>query len=161
MKREFKVSGPVLAFTLVFALVFVMKLGLGGENDLAADFSLASLGRIFEASRHLLIIQSFFHTTLMLTGIPLLVTLIAFCFWLGIGRRSSNARWLTVGALALVLQIAGYYCVYLVTDRELTWHLGTSNLRLFVQLWPSLLLLLFMGLRSFSDSASTPVRPNL
>jgi hypothetical protein len=136
---------------LPFILVLSMKLGLGGESDLAADFSLASLGRIFEGARHLMIIESFFRTMIMLTGAPLLVTLIALCFWLGFDRRSGNSGWIAVGGLALALQFAGYYFIYLITDRDLAWHLGTSNLRLFVQLWPSALLLLFTGLRPFSN----------
>jgi hypothetical protein len=143
---------------LPFALVVATKLVVGGESDLAADFSTASLGRIFEASRHLMIIESFFRTLITLTGVPLLVALIALCFWLGFAKHSDNTRWLAVGATALALQFAGYYFIYLITDRDLAWHLGTSNLRLFVQLWPSVLLLLFVALRPFPNQP--PLDPN-
>jgi hypothetical protein len=46
-----------------------------------------------------------------------------------------------------VIQISGYYFVYLITERDLRWHLDTSNLWRFVQLWPSVLFLIFMGCR--------------
>jgi len=139
-----------MAFPL--ALVLAMKLAVGGDSDLAGDFSTASLGRIFEASRHLMIIEWFFRTIVMLTGVPLLVMLIALCIWTGFPRRSGGERRIAVGVTALALQLAGYYFIYLITDRDLAWHLGTSNLRLFVQLWPSALLLLFMSLPPFPNS---------
>ena len=58
----------------------------------------------------------------------------------GTGRR-------TVG-LCLLLQLSGYYLVYLFTHLPLAWHLETSLSRLYVHLWPSLVLLLCLYLRS-------------
>jgi len=57
--------------------------------------------------------------------------------------------------LALSFQLSGYYFIYLITERDLAWHLDTSNLRLFVQLWPSVLLVLFVGLPSFADEVES------
>ena len=138
---------------LPLALLMAVKLGVGGESDLAADLAWTSIGRIFEWTRHQMIITSFLKMTLMLAGFPLLVLLLCLGVWLGFAGRSGESRWLAAGALALSLQLAGYYFVYLITERDLAWHLGTSNLRLLVQLWPSALLLFFVALGPFASPA--------
>lgn len=58
------------------------------------------------------------------------------------GREELRRRaWL---ALPVVALLAADFGVYLVTTADLTWHLGTSNIRLLVQVWPALLLVAFL-----------------
>jgi hypothetical protein len=58
------------------------------------------------------------------------------------------ATGVATAALALVLVLGGYCAVYLFTPNDLAWQLNTSLSRLYGQVWPSLLLLLFMVLRT-------------
>lgn len=136
-------------------LLLVVKVSLAGENDLAADFSLASLARIFDLGRHAEILVSFARTLVMLAGIPLLALIVALGVWRRFRRATEASRGIAAVAFALLLQLSGYYFIYLTTERDLAWHLGTSNLRLFVQLWPSALLLFFVGVRPFEEPEST------
>jgi hypothetical protein len=135
-----------------------VKASLGGESDLANDFRGAALSRVFEGARHQMIAASFAESLILLAGVPLLLVLLGIGVWVCLrgtnsnpGNASADIR-LRVGTLALGFQLAGYYFIYLITDRDLAWHLGTSNLRLFVQLWPSALLLLFAAFRPLSRS---------
>ena len=66
------------------------------------------------------------------------------------GLRSDPTRRPELVAIAVALAgiAAGYYAVYLLTPRDLAWHLETSARRLWLQLWPSALLGLFLGLRA-------------
>jgi hypothetical protein len=136
---------------LPLALLLALKLAMGGENDLAADLTWQSLTQVLDLSRHQLIITSFAKMTLMLVGLPLLTLLLAMGFWLGIPRHSTHSRYLAACTLALTLQLAGYYVIYLITERDLAWHLGTSNLRLLIHLWPSTLLLFFVATPPFEN----------
>jgi len=43
---------------------------------------------------------------------------------------------------------AGYFIIYLITPRDLAWHLLVSLNRLFLQLFPSLLFTYFMIVRT-------------
>ena len=138
------------------ALLVLMKVTVAGSSDLVTDFELGSLARIFEVERHLQIMTSFARTLLMLTGVPLLAVLFVVAVWRGFVRDRPSAHGTAPMAIALLLQLSGYYFVYLITERDLAWHLGTSNLRLFVQLWPSALLLFFVGLQSFETADSKP-----
>ncbi len=54
---------------------------------------------------------------------------------------------LQTGAI-LLLMLAGYFFVYVMTPLDLTYHLVTSLNRLFLQLWPSVILLVFMIART-------------
>jgi len=58
---------------------------------------------------------------------------------------------------ALLAMYAGYFCTYVVTPLDLTWHLNTSLDRLYAQLWPSLLLLVPAMFRSAEEVATTTV----
>lgn len=138
-----------LAFPL--AVLLAMKFMVEGENDLATDFTVDSLRRIFVLARHEEILVSFARTLLILTGVPLLVLILGLCLWAVSGRQIREKPPLLSAMIAIALQFSGYYFVFLVTERDLAWHLDTSNLRLFVQLWPSVLLLVFIGLPALGD----------
>lgn len=60
-------------------------------------------------------------------------------------RRGSARSGLFRSWLALCLVGAGFYAAYLVTPYPLDWQLRTSLSRLFIQYWPSLVLLAFLG----------------
>jgi hypothetical protein len=57
-------------------------------------------------------------------------------------RRLVRSEWTLAGLL--VLTLAGYYGVYLLSPFELHWHLDSSLVRLLLQLWPAALF--FWGL---------------
>jgi len=144
-----------MGLTLPLTLLLVMKLCVGGESDLASDFSIGSLERIFDLARHREIVVSFAQTLLRLTHLPLLLLIAGLCSWWALKRRNRGAVSIATVMLALSFQLSGYYFIYLITERDLAWHLDTSNLRLFVQLWPSVLLVLFVGLPSFADEVES------
>jgi hypothetical protein len=51
----------------------------------------------------------------------------------------------------LVLMMAGYFFIYLISPYDLSWHLGTSLDRLILQLWPSFVFLLFFVVRTSEE----------
>ncbi len=55
--------------------------------------------------------------------------------------------------------LASYYLVYVTTPFDISWHVSTSVDRLLVQLWPALVLTVFLGLQSsVSQSAVQSLR---
>jgi hypothetical protein len=63
-------------------------------------------------------------------------------------RKIPEAPALVSATLVIVLLFSVYLAVYIVTPRDLAWHLHTSLARLYSQLWPSVILLFFMLLRT-------------
>jgi hypothetical protein len=109
------------------------------------------LGQILGAFAHEFGAMSFgwYHPIL-----PVIALAIALRF--EIGRR----RDLLFTAAILAAMLAGYFGVFLITPNDLKWQLDTSLSRLIVQLWPSLLLIAFAGLRAPEKLAvETPAVP--
>ena len=69
--------------------------------------------------------------------------------------RERRGDLLLAGVIPLVT-LAGYLCVFLVTPQDLKWQLDTALIRLVAQVWPSLLLFSFAGLRA-PESSGIPV----
>ena len=70
--------------------------------------------------------------------------------------KRQNASVLSCGLLVLAL-LAGYFGVYLTSSNDLAWYLSTSLNRLFVQLWPLMLLTAFLGLRRPEELATVEI----
>jgi len=82
-------------------------------------------------------------------------------YWIGAGtsadptaRRARNL----IGAI-LTMMVGGYFAVYVITPRDLAWHLSSSMTRLAAQLWPSLILLIFLASRSVDGAAESGSAP--
>ena len=65
--------------------------------------------------------------------------------------------WASVATLGLTL--AGYFAIYLITPRDLYWHLRFSLSRLFLQLWPATLFLFFVFVAPPQPSQNAPNPP--
>ncbi len=125
----------------------VQKWTLGGASDFIAGNS-ASLVRAntLDASRHGQIwraMLSLWGEQVDATALGLAIgLLIAYRFARrGNASRGSDRRiGLAVIVTALGLQSIGCYAAYLLTPHDLQWHLKTSVHRVFVQMWPSLIL---------------------
>jgi hypothetical protein len=62
-------------------------------------------------------------------------------------------------ALGLILTLAGYFFIYLITPYDIYWHLRFSSARLFLQLWPGTLLLVFLSTGHAQNEAEHSVAP--
>jgi len=130
------------AFPVLVILFF--KLAVAPQNDLIANSTHATLLGILNPERHIAILK--YAGNLFLSfgkwTISPMIPLFAFVALRG-GDRSMlrSSGWLT-GFAILAIMTLGYYCVYLTTPHDLSYHLKTSFDRLMIQLWPSFLLLL-------------------
>jgi len=141
----------------VFLVIAWFKLSVAPPSELFSN-SATRVHKLLDPTRYWVILKWFvkgfflFGHWLLLPGTLLLM---AFYFAApakehrksGIGFRSS--------VLALALTLGGYFAIYLITPYDLYWHLRFSLTRLFLQLWPSAILLLFLSLapRSHKDSS--------
>ena len=76
-------------------------------------------------------------------------------------QRTTRNPIFHASVIALALTLAGYFAIYLITPRDLYWHLRFSLNRLFLQAWPSVIFLFFLvagGQSSQIESNSAPKR---
>ena len=133
-----------LLFPLTVVLLY--KQFLAPPNDL---MTLKTLAQLFELQRYEVIFQSLREHSLNQgwwpgLGLPITLALYGLLVWFEVPSR----RIAGLLGLTLLLQLAGYIGIYVLTPHELTWHVDTSFERLLLHLFPTLLFLFFYLIRS-------------
>jgi hypothetical protein len=141
---------PILSVTLYF------KFALAPAADpLVAQPVAGALARLQDPGRYATIARAFWSETLMLgdgwrhPAVALGILAAVLRFRVAPGQR----KWTIFTGTTVVLVLAGYFCAYVITPASLEWHLSTSLGRLYMHLWPSVLLLFFVALRRPEDTA--------
>jgi 4-amino-4-deoxy-L-arabinose transferase-like glycosyltransferase len=134
--RSFRGFGFFTAAAAVTLLsVWYFKVWIAPPNDLLANQGVGTLDLVRDGSRHRIILSSLLHEGAKFGEWTLCPFGVMALYLVGQGNR----RWARVEFVApviLILMLAGYYGVYLVTPYDLSWHLGSSLNRLLLQLWP-------------------------
>jgi hypothetical protein len=155
---------PILLINLYF------KTQLSPVNDLMAGFGpAAAAAKLTDFSRYAEIAKAFFITGISFTqglidlrvgmqlnpGAVSILLLIVYLLLSGIRIDNRDRTGLVRTAAVLLLILAGYFFVYVMTPLDLGYHLATSLNRLFLQLWPSVIFLFFMTAGAPERAAST------
>jgi hypothetical protein len=139
-RREFGALGAGLLLPLATLLFF--KLRLAPPGDFSAALHGGAWHQLADLERWLLIATAF-AGQLATPACAFLATVAMSASLLG-GWRSTAPRRQVAGLLPLLF--SGYFLVYLLTPRELAWHLETSLERLVFQIWPAVVWGVAMGL---------------
>ena len=144
--RSAKWLAAGIAPMLILTLAFKFRLVQGTESMFPSTLSQA-LKMMADFSRWSEIIASFarnFWELGFFWAHPLL--LMAILAWAcGFAPEARSRWWLFLAPIGL---LAADFGIYLITMSGLIWHLGTSNNRVIVQVWPALLFGFFVLLRT-------------
>ena len=112
--------------------------------------------RAMQIPRYTQILKSFWDETVALgSGVAHpAIALALLAGLLGIPRDRRRQPVVIASTATLLAVFAGYFITYVVTPLELTWHLGTSMGRLYMQLWPSVV---FLSLAAFRTAEETVI----
>lgn len=119
------------------AALLALKLRFPAPNDLANALDLASAtARVADLDRVQFVLESVGRELWLGGGayVGVLPLLVAYAVVAGV-RRPEGAP--AVALLVVLLQIAAYTIVYVVTPHDLRWHLNTSLDRVMLQIFPS------------------------
>lgn len=149
-RRAMRQCGLFLLGALpVLCLVFWFKLFAAPPDPLMGGMGNALLHKIGDPGRWLHVASGFIKG---LPGVPLL--LLGLAAGLLRPRRADQctpAAFLPLIAFAIML--AGYFAIFLMSPDELDWLFSTALDRLYLQLWPLLVLAVFLLLRRPEDFA--------
>jgi Dolichyl-phosphate-mannose-protein mannosyltransferase len=133
---------PLLAgLTPVLAVLVGFRLWVAPPGDLLQAQALEGAGqRLLDGSRYGRIALAFarriagFGFAEYMVGLLILYALL-------MGRRADPGDRASVatGAMTLAVMLLGFGVIYVITPKDLAWHLDTSLWRLLLQLWPSAL----------------------
>ena len=145
--RGWTVIAPfLLGAAPVLAMIVWFKLSVATPGDLFSS-SRMMLDKVLTPGRYWTILQWFAKELLRFGNwwvVPGTVAILAFHF-LTRGQprpRPESLFWASTISLGLVF--GGYFAIYVVTPRDLYWHLRFSLNRLFLQLWPTAIFLFFL-----------------
>ena len=140
-------------------LILLFKLVLVEANPLLAWQGQTTIDRLTDWSRYRVIFRAFTEQLVSFGGTVPSVWLILGIYLVlaGVWVRREERSSVTASSLSLVLMLGGFFVVYLLTPFDLEWHLSTTLSRLLLQLWPSLIFLVFIVARPFGVYRMTPV----
>lgn len=156
--RSWPVWGHVLLGSAPILLLIVwFKYSVAIPGDLFSSPA-TMIHKALTPSRYWIIVQWYAKELLRFGGwwvLPGTVAMVAFYILAPRHQRATRDPILHTFVTALALTFAGYFAIYLITPRDLYWHLRFSLNRLFLQLWPSAIFLFFLVAgRQFSQTES-------
>jgi hypothetical protein len=136
------------------AALAYFKLSLAPANDLIAGQGMAvTMDRMLDLPRYLQVAKGFLAAFFdFLKG--RIVLFPACVVLLGWSYNECYLRSCAVSAISLLSMAAGYFVIYVATPHDLAWHLDTSLKRLFLQLFPSVLLVFFVLLSTPEEATA-------
>jgi hypothetical protein len=154
-------SGPSVAKRLgafgagvlpLLLLVAAFKIAFAPPNDLLSTLAVdRTLGRLTDPERYYIAtreylrhLASFGNNGLASAPWPLAACLLA----LGLNHNQSDQAWARAGATVMLLLLAGHFIVFVSMADELARLLNSSLERLLLQIWPSVLFLFFLAVRT-------------
>jgi hypothetical protein len=130
---------------LVAALLVVNTVYLKTPSEYAHQAPSVMLDRILTLGRHRLILSEAGRFAFAEGQREALVLLALAARAWRYARRGSTGGTQAFVLVVLCVVSAGFYAVYLITPYALDWQVPTSINRLFIQYWPALVLLAFLG----------------
>ena len=138
LPRRFATLISLLAgIVAVLAFVGHFKFRLAPANDLVnAGTAGVAIARATDFNRYWVTFWAFVGE-LLTFGSVLVPPVIVFAVWLALVRfRSKVTGAALLPLVAVVIQLAGYFAIYVTTPQDLDWQLNTSLPRLLLHVWP-------------------------
>ncbi len=133
----------VMGLAPVLVIILYFKVRLAPPNDLIAGQGLQpTIERLTDFSRYITVGRAFISQLVRFSN-GFIIVLIAYSLFLGM-NFDRNKKGIVVSSVVLCLMFLGYFFVYITTPLNLNFHLGNSLNRLFLQLWPSFIFIIFM-----------------
>jgi hypothetical protein len=130
----------------ILAVVVLFKANVPPTVILAAQGPLHVILKVLDPSRYITVVGSLLWQMYQLGGgfISPVLVLILLLVVSGVRTYERDPMDIATPFLVLLLMFIGYFLVYVITPRDLQWHLDTSLNRLLIQLWPSVVFSLFL-----------------
>jgi hypothetical protein len=140
-----------LAFPLTVVVLF--KVFLAPPNDLASS-ARNILGLATDSGRIALILKEAAKTLWNFNESPIHLIGLIIVYGVIIGKSRLRPAGLWLLGFVIFIQLSAYFAVYLITPHDLEWHLRTSLSRLYMHMFPLVLLCFFAWIRSPQELAS-------
>lgn len=131
----------------MLAVIAWFRYSVGGPGDLSSS-PLTMLYKILTPSRYWTILRWYAKEFFRFGSwwiVPGTVAMLAFYVLISRTEHRDPSPIFRASVLTFALTIAGYFAIYVITPRDLYWHLRFSLNRLFLQVWPAAIFLFFVS----------------
>jgi len=129
--RDFAIGAAI-----VLAVVLYFKQGATVTNDLVGSASGTFAGRLADTHRHWITFWAMAGESLTF-GNYIVPPAIVFGVWLGVNKLRRPMRGaVLIPIAAAVMQLAGYYIVYIGGSTDIHWQIDNSVARIMMHVWP-------------------------
>lgn len=145
----------MLGLAPVLITVLYFKVAYAPQNNLLAGQGMEpTLHRLVDPSRYLVVFRAAIKYIYSFGAweIHPLTILAIYPLCLGLKIEEEDRPGVFTIIITLALMLLGEFMIYVISPYDLNWHMGTSFSRLILQLWPTLLLLYFLIIRSPEES---------
>lgn len=142
---RFFILGTMLPVTTI--VIFKLSVPASLDNDLfVGNYFATILSKISDPLRYVSILTRLMVEIVHVGGWNYSVAIVLFIYGMvmGFGKLSELSRADRSIFLIPILQLAVYFCVYLITPRDLAWHMNFSMSRLLLHIFPMVLLSFFL-----------------
>jgi hypothetical protein len=128
----------------ILIVIGYFKILIAPPNDLFAGQGVKlTIQRLGDFSRYLAVGSSFIAAFFEIVQVRIVILPICLLF-LGLSCPKQYRLSIYISLIVLFIMLLGYFMVYIVTPRDLVWHLRTSLRRLFLQLLPTVIFIFFV-----------------
>jgi 4-amino-4-deoxy-L-arabinose transferase-like glycosyltransferase len=141
----------------ILSVLIYSKFHFGLTSDLFNENSNQLLfSRLLDFDRYSLVTEAFLFRFIHFGGFQTDIPLAFFMYILVTGSawEKKNISGIIFIFTLLICMLLGYFMIYIATPHDLSWHLQSSLERLFIQLWPSFIFLIFLTVPSQSEKTS-------
>ncbi len=149
-KQLWKKLGAIILGILPMTIILIIFKSLTLGNDLISTLgSKNNLLNITSVERYSVVLRTAFRILMDFgqANVNLFVLLAVLLLFVGIQRQAVN-RGTMFALVVLFFTFCSYLFVYVLTPKDITWHMNTSFFRLMIQLYPSLIIVVFSILRN-------------
>ncbi len=150
-------AAPVLAVVAIFKIVYAPP------NDLLAGQDAGTLARLVDPTSYWQILEKLLFQWVRLdvkTSTPLILIPI-YLLILGWRIKALRRPGVQIIAGALLVVLVGYFFIFLLTPHPLDWQLEDPPPRLFLHIWPSVILLFVLALPELFSTARKGRNPQV
>lgn len=144
-------------FGLLFPTIIILlfKTQFASSNDMSSELtSTLILNNLLDGSRYWVILKEFGRLwySIEILNISFLVWILIFLFILG--QKDKNTHGFYFLLIVILITLAGYFSIYLITPHPLAWHLNYSADRLLYHLMPIIWLAVCFNTKPFATRNS-------
>jgi 4-amino-4-deoxy-L-arabinose transferase-like glycosyltransferase len=163
-QREIKqLKWYALGLALPLAVILYLKLFLTPPNDLFDQSNQAGLlDRLTNFERFSVIGRYYYGQLFGFGSGKLTIFLIAvYGLIVGLNKAGNRGKPALAATIAILLQLAGYFMIYVLTPHDLDWHLRTSMYRLMIHVFPAMLFTFFVSITDPETIFTTESNPSI